>query len=221
MPIFDSHLLSMQSTLTLHRHPSPAKHPSSVEHPSPAEHPSPSGITYRFIGSNEIARALVQSNHTFMEEIKQWSKDAVENRVFGSIGITAQHDDTSNVEPIHPPFSWSWQVTTVGAALIINKDSRTLHSMAFTAEAADMPLDTYWVVPTPVNMRISFGIDGAVVRFPDDSDDPSSIPLPSDPIGQLRYFKIDAIPKDLELRDVYREMDERHRMAERRRMAMS
>ncbi|KAJ3765902.1 hypothetical protein FB446DRAFT_849943 [Lentinula raphanica] len=123
---------------------------SSHEVPQPV-------ATYTFIECPTDANPgnTMKTTYAFEEQRRKASIGVIEHRVFSPIGIMAKPDVPGGGEPLS--LNRCWRLTTEGAALVIERHSHKLIKLMFAAEAARMSLDTYWVVPTPVNMKIDYG----------------------------------------------------------------
>ncbi|KAJ3714787.1 hypothetical protein C8R42DRAFT_646235 [Lentinula raphanica] len=161
--------------------------PAPTAPPLPSIPPEPEAqrpiATYAFIQSPGPGSEGMQDSAAFMAELKTYSKAFIEDRIFRHIGITAKQDEDSNVEPLHSLINWGWNLTTKDAALVIAKTVRldTWRFMSASAVvAARVSEDDYWVVPTPIVVRVWLRSRDFEVYFDPDSQPLAPFPIPYD-----------------------------------------
>ncbi|KAJ3817150.1 hypothetical protein F5880DRAFT_1618559 [Lentinula raphanica] len=167
--------------------PLTAPFPPPTAPPLPSIPPKPEAqrpiATYAFIQSPGPGSEGMQDSAAFMAELKTYSKAFIEDRIFRHIGITAKQDEDSNVEPLHSLINWGWNLTTKDAALVIARTVRldTWRFMSASAVvAARVSEDDYWVVPTPIVVRVWLRSRDFEVYFDPDSQPLAPFPIPYD-----------------------------------------
>ncbi|KAJ3835419.1 hypothetical protein F5878DRAFT_663880 [Lentinula raphanica] len=166
--------------------PPTAPFPPPTAPPLPSIPPEPEAqrpiATYAFIQSPGPGSEGMQDSAAFMAELKTYSKAFIEDRIFRHIGITAKQDEDSNVEPLHSLINWGWNLTTKDAALVIAKTVRldTWRFMSASAVVAARLSEDYWVVPTPIVVRVWLRSRDFEVYFDPDSQPLAPFPIPYD-----------------------------------------
>ncbi|KAJ3817435.1 hypothetical protein F5880DRAFT_1618277 [Lentinula raphanica] len=141
-----------------------------------AESPQGPIATYAFIRSeSDQVQAKIQANRPFVAELEHYSTNFIERRMFEPMGITANQDEHNRVEPTHDPGCWSWELTTKGAALVIDKEKQSWRFMSSSAVVA-ADVGHHWVVHAPVKVKVLLGTEFYLSFSPNPGEpDPASL----------------------------------------------